>query len=153
MNDIIFSDPNQASYFCSKYADPTLGQALIGGDHTNLRKWCRDNPDKLRAALDWIHPHHPVLRNIIELEMRDQQHNQESLRHDNIIARLKALENPHWTTTPVFWVTAAGAIAAGLAAWFGWLAIQPPHAASGSKPQNSSQMLPQVAPLSSPTNK
>ena len=38
---------------------------------------------------------------------------------------IRDLRKPHWTTTPVFWVTVGGAIAAGLAAYFGWLALHP----------------------------
>ena len=45
------------------------------------------------------------------------------MRHRELSDRLAALEKPHWTTTPVFWVTALGAVAALLAAIFAYPAF------------------------------
>ena len=89
----------------------------------------------------------------------------EMLRHREVVERLDRLRDPHWTTTPVFWATVVGAIAAGLAAVFGYPAFlqwisdsrppssdtQPTRPASSEPP--SSLSTPPPVPPQSPATK
>jgi hypothetical protein len=47
----------------------------------------------------------------------------QEMDHAAVMERLKSIEEPHWTTTPGFWVAVGGFLLAGLAAWFAWLAL------------------------------
>ena len=79
---------------------------------------------------------------ILDLVDSEQSRRDESAKYDMVIGRLVVLEKPHWTTTPGFWLTAAGF---ALAVWLGWLSSRQPHPADGSGPQNSLS-----TPLSTP---
>jgi hypothetical protein len=107
-----------SDYFFTDDTPEDFRQAVQSSDHAVLRAWCRQNPDKVRQALEWVHYHHKVHRDIILLEIED-------LKQKDLIQRLKAIERLHWAKDPIFWVTLGGAVAAGLAAYFGWLAIRP----------------------------
>jgi hypothetical protein len=73
------------------------------------------------------------------------------LDHFEVIRRLDAIEKPHWTTAPGFWATVIGVILAGLAAWFGWLAVRTPPDAIVSPPPSSLSTPPLTTPPSSAT--
>jgi 2-methylcitrate dehydratase PrpD len=101
----------------------------------DLERWIHQHKDdtdaQLRATVDRMVKHcvdyHAALELLDRREKarRSEDHAIAAKRHQELNDRLAALEKPHWTTTPVFWVTLAGAVAAGLASYFGWLALQP----------------------------
>ena len=134
-----------SDYFCTEDAPDDFRAIAHTSDYAQLRDWCRSNPGKVRQAMEWMHYQHKVHREIIGFELEDLRQKELAARHAEIHERLKAIEAPHWTTTPVFWVTVAGAIAAGLAAYFGWIAIHPEVAS----PQSNSS--PTQPPAVSPT--
>lgn len=108
--------------------DAEIRKAATAGFPSNLNdleqeRWLEiATPDELdaskKSAYHMGHPNSTILAISAEQRRRVERE-----RHDKIMERLERLEQPHWTTTPVFWVTLVGTIAAGLAAYFGWLAI------------------------------
>ena len=68
--------------------------------------------------------------------------------HVAVMKKLDSIEQPHWTTTPGFWVAVGGFLLAGLAAWFAWLSI-PRHEHQDAAPTPSSSLTP--PPTVSPT--
>lgn len=128
---------------CYREADQSMKEALTTGDIDDFRRWCRANPDLLVSALDWIYSHHHVHREIVELELRD-------VRHRRVIERLAAIERPHWTMTPGFWVSVGGFLLAGLAAWFAWLSIPRPIPQDAVSPPSASSPPPPAATPSAP---
>jgi hypothetical protein len=137
----------RSDHFCTRDADAGLKAALSSGELKDLRQWCRDNPDKIRFALDWIHPHQQVLRELVEREIDDLRLTEGRRLDISIHDGIKALKEPHWTVLPGFFLTAAGVVLAGLAAWFGWLAVRPPQPVGGGLPPSSlSTPLPATPP-------
>lgn len=132
--------------FCYRDADEGLRNAVCQPNaQAAIRSWCRDNPDKLRLALDWIFPQHKVYRDIVSLELDDLRRKEQEEKYKEIHSKITALETPHWTTTPGFWVGFFALILAGLAAWFAWLAIPPaerPYFRLPSSEQKSSSLTP-----------
>lgn len=103
-------------YFCHPDSPEDFQRAVREGDHHALVRWCRDHPHQIGKALDWIHPNHDELRKVVSIEI-------EAHRFKEVERRLVAIERTHWTVLPTFYLTAIGVILAGLAAWFGWLAV------------------------------
>ncbi len=63
---------------------------------------------------------------------------------------LKALAKPHWSLTPLFWVSVVGAVAAVVAAYYAYLAYSQPQQSSVANPQ--SQNEPSTLQKPSPRN-
>lgn len=118
------SDYRPSDDFCYRDADDGLKHAVCQPDaQAAIRKWCRDNPAKLRLALDWIYPHHPIYRGIVSLELDDLRRKEQEEKYFEIHRKITALEKPHWTTTPAFWISAISFLLILLATYFAWLAI------------------------------
>jgi hypothetical protein len=95
--------------------------------------------------MEWMHYQHKVHREIIGLELEDLKQKELAARHAEIHERLKAIEAPHWTMTPGFWVTVGGFLLAGLAAWFAWLSIPRPTPQDAAAPPSASSTPPPAA--------
>jgi len=112
-----------SDYYCSQQAPEELRDILSSNEWDMLREWCHKNPDMLKRAFDWVHPHHKDIRAIIQREIDELWAEEQREMNRGLHEAIRDLKNPHWTMTPVFWVTVGGALAASLAAWFGWLAV------------------------------
>jgi len=122
------SDIHPSDTFCFRDADEGLRHAVCQPNaQAAIRRWCRDNPDKLRLALDWIFPHHRDYREIVSLELDDLRRKEQEEKYKEIHGRLTALEKPHWTTTPGFLISAISFLILLIATYFAWLAIPSEH--------------------------
>jgi len=147
-------DPSD--YFCTRDADKSLKDALCGGNQPQLRRWCRENPEKLRLALDWIHHRHTEYRKIVEIELDDLRRKDQEEKYIEIHGRITALEKPHWTTTPGFWISVISFLILLLATYFAWLAIPPDerpylHLSASAQTSSLSTPTPASSPLKSPS--
>jgi hypothetical protein len=103
---------------------------------TKLSKWVKSQDvDTLIKALDWIWIASPdIRRDIVRGEIKLRQHAEiirrgvdkeatEARRHATVDEHFRALREPHWTTTPTFWLVLLS-IAIGLTScvisWLAW---------------------------------
>jgi hypothetical protein len=157
MPGIVNNTAEKSDHLCYREADQSMKDSLTTGNIDDFRRWCRAHPDMLVGALDWIYSHHHVHREIVELELRE-------VRHRKVIERLEAIEKPHWTMTPVFWLTLATMLAAIAAAifaypaWHEWISESAPPSSGVQStspvpvsPKSSSSTPPQGTTPSGPT--
>src|SRR5437016_8173331 len=65
-------------YFCKPDTPQDLKDALLGGNQDRLRSWCKQNPDRLSLALECIHPHHTVYREIVQQAFAARQRDEDT---------------------------------------------------------------------------
>ena len=141
-------DSHVSDKWCARNADEELKLALCSENQSRLRKWCRDNPNKLRLALDWIHSEHTIYRNIVSLEIDDIRRKEQEEKYKEIHRKITALEKPHWTTTLGFLISVISFLFLLLATYFAWLAIPLEHRPffRGRSSENSSSSLSPAQP-------
>ena len=80
-------------------------------------------------------------------EMDEEDRERQELRHEELLARLTAIEKPHWTTSPVFWLTLIAAVAAAVGAYFAAVSVlRPPHVDTVEPQSSISRTKPLVTP-------
>ena len=75
------------------------------------------------------------------------------LDHFQVIARLDAIKEPNWTTTPVFWLTLVAAAAAIVGAYFAGISVLRPRPSDAVAPPSSTPTQPPAGPQSRSTQK
>ena len=138
--------------FCKRDTPQDLKEALFGGDQDRLRAWCKMNPDRLSLALDCIHMHHPVYREIVQLAMSANQQAETKARSEKLFAQAERHHSDRqWWTRFAAWVAFLSAVV-GLASFLAGRFLPPPQDRELSRRVSAlEQQLSVVPPKLKPT--
>jgi hypothetical protein len=113
---------------------------LVVTNEESLAKWCKEQKiPRLIEALGWVYPRYTHLRDVIDNEISNRNHNE-------LVDCVRELKKPHWTVLWTFGLVIAGLVVGIISvviAWLAWRKPVPPP----SNDLSTQRAMPPVVPV------